>query len=135
MTTGFTEIELVENGFRIVTLTFTGKLEKEDYELFVPQIEGLMGKKKAIRILVELKDFHGWTVGALWEDTKFGTRHFNDIDRLAIVGDRRWEKTLAAFVKPFTTAKVRYFDILEKAEAMAWLKESSEEEKGRGVSL
>ena len=123
MTTGFSEIELEENGFRIVSLTFTGKLEKEDYELFVPQIEGLMGKEKAIRILVELKDFHGWTVGAMWEDTKFGAKHFSDINRIAVVGDRQWEKTMTSFVKPFTKAKVRYFDVEEKAEAMGWLRE------------
>ena len=131
MTTGFNEIELEENGFLIVTLVFKGKLEKEDYELFVPQIEGLMKEKKAIRILVELKDFHGWTVGALWEDTKFGAKHFNDIDRLAVVGDRKWEKTMTAFMKPFTAANVRYFDAMEKADAMAWLKEGSGEEKGK----
>lgn len=129
MTTGFSEIQLEENGFRIVSLTFTGKLDKEDYELFVPQIEGLMREGKAVRILVEMKDFHGWTIGALWEDTKFGTRHFSDIDRLAIVGDRRWEKVLTAFIKPFTTASVRYFDAMEKEKALEWLKESSEEQK------
>lgn len=123
MTTGFSSIELEENGVRIVILTFTGKVDKADYELFVPQLEGLLKEEKPVRILVELRDFQGWTVGALWEDTKFGTKHFNDIDRLAVVGDRRWEKGLAAFIKPFTTADVRYFDISEKTAAENWLKE------------
>jgi hypothetical protein len=131
MSTGFKEIELEENGFLIVTLVFAGKLEKEDYELFVPQIEGLMKEKKAVRILVKLKEFNGWTVGALWEDTKFGAKHFRGIDRLAVVGDRKWEKRLTAFIKPFTGATVRYFDVIKKADAMAWLKEpgGKEEEK------
>ncbi len=122
MTTGFSNIELEENGVRIVILTFTGKVDKADYELFVPQLEGLLEEKKPVRILVELREFQGWTVGALWEDTKFGAKHFNDIDRLAVVGDRRWEKGLAAFIKPFTTADVRYFDIQEMETARAWLR-------------
>jgi len=123
MTSGFNEIELEENGIKIVTLVFREKLTKEDYELFVPQLEGLMDQEKTIRILVEFQDFQGWTLGALWEDTKFGARHFNDIDRLAVVGDRQWEKFLTVFIKPFTTATVRYFDSLEKEAAKEWLKE------------
>jgi hypothetical protein len=126
MTTGFNEIELEENGVRIVTLTFTGKVDKADYELFVPQLEGLLKENKPVRILVELREFQGWTVGALWEDTKFGAKHFNDIDRLAVVGDRRWEKGLAAFIKPFTTAEVRYFDKTELEKAKSWLREKKD---------
>ncbi|MEJ2587806.1 MAG: STAS/SEC14 domain-containing protein [Deltaproteobacteria bacterium] len=103
-------------------LTFTGKVDKADYELFVPQLEGLLEEEKPVRILVELREFQGWTVGALWEDTKFGAKHFNDIDRLAVVGDRRWERGLAAFIKPFTTAEVRYFDRTEVETAKAWLR-------------
>ncbi len=123
MTSGFNEIQLEENGNKIVTLIFREKLTKADYELFVPQLENLMEKEDTIRILVEFQDFQGWTLGALWEDTKFGTKHFNDIDRLTIVGDRQWEKFLASFIKPFTTATVRYFDSLEKEAAKQWLKE------------
>ena len=123
MTTGFNEIELEENDVRIVILTFTGKVDKADYELFVPQLEGLLKEEKPVRILVELRNFQGWTMGALWEDTKFGAKHFNDIDRLAVAGDRRWEKGLTAFIKPFTTADVRYFDITETEAAKAWLRE------------
>ncbi|EFK10103.1 conserved domain protein [delta proteobacterium NaphS2] len=36
MTSGFNEIELEENGVKIVILVFREKLTKEDYELFVP---------------------------------------------------------------------------------------------------
>mgnify|MGYP001181995596 CR=1 FL=1 len=124
MSLGFSEIDLEENAHTVVSLTFTGKVDKEDYELFVPQLEGLINEGKSVRIMVELRDFQGWTMGALWEDPKFGTKHFNDIDRLAIVGDKRWEKGLAAFAKPFTTAEVRYFDLMEKDQARKWLEET-----------
>lgn len=29
---------------------------------------------------------------AFWEDLKFEVRHVRDLDRVAIVGERRWEK-------------------------------------------
>ncbi|MDA3787170.1 MAG: STAS/SEC14 domain-containing protein [Desulfobacula sp.] len=80
-----------------------------------------MESRDKIRMLIELRDFKGWSVGAMWEDTKFGLSHFNDIDRLAIVGDKQWEKTMAAFIKPFTTAIVKYFDLGELDAANTWI--------------
>ena len=125
MTIGFDEIKLEEEDVgKIVTLTFKGKLDKEDYELFVPQLEGLMRQGEKIRLVVELKDFKGWTAGALWEDIKFDVKHFNDIERLAIVGDSKWEKSLALFTKPFTTASVHYFEEAEMEEAKKWVREA-----------
>jgi hypothetical protein len=108
---------------KIVYIAVSGKLEKEDYEVLVPEMERAIEKHGKIRLLFELLDFHGWSVGAAWEDTKFGVKHFNDIERLAIVGENKWEKGMAIFAKPFTTAKVHYFDIAERDEAERWIKE------------
>lgn len=112
-----------EEGGRLVTVRLTGKLTKEDYESFVPEIDRLMKLHGKIRMIVELVDFHGWTAGALWEDTKFDVRHFTDIEKLAFVGDAKWEKGMAIFCKPFTTAEIRYFDISEEDAAKRWIRE------------
>lgn len=98
----------------------TGQLVREDYEAFVPAVERLVRRHGKIRMLVEMRDFHGWTAGALWEDTKFALHHFHDIERLAIVGEARWEQGMAAFCKPFTAARVRYFDHTQADEALTW---------------
>lgn len=110
-----------KNGGKLLEVQLTGKLEKADYTHFIPTVEKLVREHGKIRMLVILLDFHGWTAGALWEDIKFDAKHFNDIERLALVGDKRWEKDMAIFCKPFTTAKIRYFDILEESEARTWL--------------
>lgn len=68
-----------------------------------------------------MKDFHGWEAGALWEDIKFDVKHFRDIERLAMVGERKWEKGMSLFCKPFTTAEIRYFERGEAAQAREWL--------------
>jgi hypothetical protein len=75
-------------------------------------------------MLVTMQDFHGWTPGAAWEDTKFALHHFSDIERLAIVGETKWQHGLAVFCKPFTKAAVRYFDHTATNEARAWLGEN-----------
>ena len=48
-------------------------------------------------------------------------KHFADIERLAVVGDKRWEHDMMTFYKPFTKATIRYFDQANAAEARKWL--------------
>ena len=108
----------------ILEILLTGKLVKEDYETFVPAVDQAIETHGKIRMLVVMHDFHGWTAGAAWEDTKFGARHFRDIERLAMVGETKWQHGMAIFCKPFTTAKVRYFEHDQIATARAWLSEA-----------
>ncbi|MGE5191002.1 MAG: STAS/SEC14 domain-containing protein [Deltaproteobacteria bacterium] len=115
-------VEFHEEGDgRILNVKASGKLTKADYERFVPETERLIRKRGKIRILFEMHDFHGWEAGALWQDIKFDLKHFNHIERLAMVGEKTWEHGMAVFCKPFTTAKIRYFDRSQAAEARAWI--------------
>jgi hypothetical protein len=106
-----------------LVIRVSGKLAREDYRQFVPELERLLRDKGKIRVLLEMVDFHGWQPGALWEDLKFDVAHFSHLERLAMVGDRSWEKALSVVCKPFTTAEVRYFDRRNMAKARAWLEE------------
>ena len=107
----------------MIEVTLTGTLSAADYEAFLPRTEALLERFETVRMLVILKDFHGWTAGALWEDLKFDLKHFDDVDRLAIAGDSAWEKGMTVFCKPFTTATVRYFDRADLDAARAWVRE------------
>ncbi len=106
-----------------LAIKVSGKLTKADYVYFAPEFERLVQLNGKMRVLFDMTDFHGWEAGALWEDIKFDVKHFADIERLAIVGDTKWEQGMAAFCKPFTTAKIHYFNHAQTAEARAWLKE------------
>lgn len=116
-------VELQElDGGKVLELHLTGKLVREDYEKFVPEVERLVEQHGKIRLLVEMHDFHGWTAGALWEDTKFAVQYFSDIEQLAVVGEAKWQEGLSLFSKPFTSAEVRYFDRAKADEARVWLR-------------
>jgi hypothetical protein len=122
---GFDEIQVDKNHSQtVITLSIKKKLDKEDYERFVPMIEGVIENNAATRILIELHNFKGWTAGALWEDTKFAAKHFKDIERLAVVGESMWHKGGTLFFKPFTAAEVRYFDRQEIGLARVWVRDA-----------
>jgi hypothetical protein len=116
------EISAEDDG-RILLIDISGKLQTSDYEQFVPVLEKAIQKRGKIRILVRMNNFHGWDAGALWEDIKFDAEYFNCIERLALVGEKTWEKWMALFCKPFTTATIRYFSPEKRIEAREWLGE------------
>jgi len=100
-----------------------GKLTTEDYERFIPAVEALIQRHGKIDILFEMTDFHGWDAGAMWEDTKFAFRHFSDIRRLAVVGEKKWQEWMTTICRPFTKATIRYFDHANAGEARIWLEQ------------
>lgn len=108
---------------KLIEVEITGTLTKEAYQEFVPMTEAAIKKHGRVRMLVVMHDFHGWTAGALWEDLKFDYKHFSHIERLAIVGETKWEHGMAIFCKPFTVALIKYFDRAQLEDARAWIRE------------
>jgi len=111
---------LPETGGDFVAVEVLEKLEELDLEIMVPLLQAVIEEYGKIALFVELKDFHGWTPGGLWADTKFDLKHHADFSRIALVGDKKWEEWMATLAKPFTSAKVRYYDVSAGEEAMRW---------------
>jgi SpoIIAA-like len=104
----------------------SGKVHDEDYKKFVPLVDAEIAKDGKVNILAQFHDFHGWDAHALWDDIKFSTVHCTKIDRIALVGEKAWEKWMAKVCVPFTRAKIKYFDASQFEAAKQWL---AEEEK------
>jgi hypothetical protein len=119
----YKEIDIRFSG-KVMEVHVTGKLDKEDYDKFIPFTDEMIKEHGKISILFVMKDFHGWSAQALWEDIKFDIKHFAHVDRLGIVGETKWEHGMAIFCRPFTTAKLQYFDISNIDEARQWISET-----------
>ncbi len=118
-------IEEIEkrSGGRVLGFKMSGKLHDDDYQTFVPAVEAAIKAHGKIRLLAQFHDFHGWDMHALWDDTKFSTKHCGDVERIALVGEKTWEKLMAGVCTVFTMAKVKYFDVTDMALAWKWLEE------------
>ena len=113
-----------ENCGKILVLQASGTLVKADYEHFVAEFERLVRHHGKLQVFFDMTGLHGWEPGALWEDIKFDSKHFADIERFAMVGENKWQQGMATFCKPFTAATIRYFDYAHATEARRWLSES-----------
>jgi hypothetical protein len=107
---------------KILGFKLSGKLHDEDYKTFTPAIDAAAGTGK-VRLLAQFHDFQGWDLRALWDDIKFSTTHCTSIERVALVGEKTWEKWMAKVCAPFTMAKLKYFDVSEIDQAWKWLQE------------
>jgi hypothetical protein len=117
-------IEIAEvAGGNTLEVNVSGKLTSEDYRHFEPAVDAVIAEHGKIRILFTMHNFHGWELGAVWEDTKFATTHCTKIEKIAMVGEKAWEKWMALICKPFTMAKIKYFDAGQEEAARKWLAE------------
>jgi hypothetical protein len=117
-------IQTIETGLpKVLGVQLSGKLHDEDYKHFTPLVESMLTGEGKVRVFVQFEDFHGWDMHAAWDDFQFGLKHYSDFERIAMVGDRRWEKWMAGICKPFTKAKVRFFEKADIEAAWEWLRE------------
>lgn len=119
---------------KLIGLHLSGRLHDKDYKQFVPAIERRLTQDGKTRLFVHLDDFHGWDLRAAWDELKFGLKHYSDFERIAIVGDRKWEKRMVGLSKPLTKARVRYFDKAAAANALEWLQEEPQEPTRRSIA-
>ncbi len=106
-----------ERGFRLlpqtdgryVAVKAIGTLNDSDYNAFLPILLELIRHHGPIRLFVDLTEFDGWTSHALWDDFTFGVRHAQDFERIALVGDARWEALVARMANALMNCEVRHF--------------------------
>lgn len=100
----------------------TGKLTKDELIQFRKDFELFVHDRGKLRVLFDATEFDGWdSGGALWQEAKFDLKHLSKIDRMAVVGAKRWQQALEAAVKPFAHPTMRYFEAGEMQAAHDWL--------------
>ena len=117
--------KLSESSGNVIGYRTVGTITPADYDEIVPEIEELVRQEGSIRMLMDMKEFHGATVKAWWSDLKFGHEFHKNIDKMAIVGDKSWEKWLTSLIKPLSYAReARYFHTADIDAAWTWLRET-----------
>ena len=104
-----------------IEIAMIGKLKHEDYQLFVPMIDKALKGAKGLEVdmLVDMRGFKGWEFLAAWDDFKFGVKHRNAFDKMAIIGNKKWEEASTAMMSHLMTGESKFFK--EREKALSWL--------------
>lgn len=104
-----------------------------DYEKIHPLIHNIINTGKKVRWYFEMDDCLISNSTGFWEDGiievnygKMNFTHSEDIEKIAIVGNKKWEKWMRSVMKPFIKARVMYFDLSDRGTAMEWIMKQEE---------
>lgn len=73
-------------------------------------------------VLIELRDFAGWSHEPEWENTAFLPANDSQVTRIAFVGDERWRDDVFMFTgQPMRSNEIAFFTSDQWIQAEAWL--------------
>jgi hypothetical protein len=106
----------------VLSLTVSGKLSGDDLDNLTSTLQEYTSEYSDPHLLMILEDFHGWeSAGALWKDLKMDAEYIGYFDRIAVVGDKEWEKWGTQLLNPITREDLRYFDKTHFKQALNWI--------------
>ena len=109
----------------LVAFRIKGRYLQDDAHTLADMLDARIEHSGHVRCLAELQDMHGVDLGSVREELRFDTKHGNQIERCAILGDAEWERWLvAACGFFFRKAQVRFFSPDERAVALEWVRET-----------
>lgn len=113
------------DGDFFLTMQVRGKLTHDDYQSLVPMLESAIAgvEHPKINVFFDATELEGWAPRAAWDDLKLGAKHGREFNRIAIIGNRRWQELAAKLGSWFIGGEARYFE--SESEAMAWLHEGA----------
>ncbi|VVD89058.1 STAS/SEC14 domain-containing protein [Pandoraea terrigena] len=106
----------------VLAVEATGKVTHEDYKsTLIPKAEAMMSNGPIKMLYVVGKEFTGFEVGALWDDSMFGLKHWHDFSHIAVVTDHAWLQATVGMLRPFFHGDVRVFPVAELPAAKRWV--------------
>ena len=106
----------------VVTARLIGKLEPSAYDGVDAEIDNLMSIPEHPRLLLDLREFDGWTgLSALGNHLSLIREHRRVPERIAVVGDKAWQKMAERIMSKFVNAKAMFFDGDDYNGAVAWI--------------
>ena len=75
----------------VMAIEAAGKVTHEDYrDTLIPRAEAMMAKGPIRMLYVIGREFTGFELEALWDDSAFGIKHWHDFSHAAVVTDNAW---------------------------------------------
>ncbi len=118
--------EIIEYTEGILSARISGKLTHAELVALQQAASDLIKLEGKVRLLVMVENFQGWERGGDWGDLSFQSEHDAHIEKMAIVGDRKWQDLALLFAsKGLRKFPIEYYEPGELAKARAWLAEST----------
>ena len=107
----------------VVALLAEGVITHNDYEeTLIPVTENKIRVHGKVKLLYWCGEkFKGFSVGAMWDDTRFGMMHLGDFLKIAVVSDIEWVRQSVKLFAPLVRDSVQVFHNADIEAANRWI--------------
>lgn len=100
----------------------SGKMAYSELVALQRSAAEIIRRRGKVRILVIAENFLGWEKDGKWDEDSFQVENDPYIERMAIVGEKKWEELALLFVaRGLRSFPIEYFQPVDLARARAWL--------------
>jgi len=119
--------KLAESSGNVVGYKAIGVITASDYLKLEPEVRDLVEMEGNVNMLIDMTEFKWEKLGAWLQDFKFGYEFHNKIQKMAIVGDKTWEKWMSHLAKPFYARNAKFFPPEDMQKAWTWLRSNKQD--------
>ena len=98
-----------------------GKLTDEDFYNLTIRIERVLENHSSFSLYVNLEFFEGWEWHAAWDKNVYGKKFWGQIEKIAFVGNQKWEQMINKIAQNLKNGDKRYFSIAHQSMAIEWI--------------
>jgi hypothetical protein len=110
----------------MLAIEATGKVTHEDYrDTLIPKAEAMMAQGEIKMLYVIGPDCTGFELEALWDDSRFGIKHWHDFSHIAVVTDHRWMRAMVSMFKPLFHGEIHLFRLSDLPAAKDWITDAA----------
>jgi SpoIIAA-like len=108
----------------VVHVRIRDTMQIADQKLLESAAKELIRTGKKVSVIAILENFKGWEKSEAWGDIGFMSEHGDDIVKMAIVGDKRWQEDVFLFVgKGLRSTEIEFFPSSLLKQAEEWVRE------------
>jgi len=114
--------EIIDYSGGVLTGRITGKLKHSDLIATQKRAGELIREHGNIRLLTILENFEGVEKAGDWGDISFQMEFDDQIEKIAVVGDKKWKETSEMFTgKGVRRMPIEFFESADLEKAKVWV--------------
>ena len=112
-----------EGACNVLGLNVSGKLSGDDYHYVIPILNQMIEEHGKLRVVIDLNDFGGMSLHAIFDELKFDITHWSSFEKIAIIGDKSWLNQMSKLTDKLIRGHVKHYHEDQKEDAWTWASE------------
>lgn len=106
---------------KTVGIHVSGEVQADDFRAMASLMREQIDAQGKLRLVLKIESVNPVSPAVLWEEFKLAFDHFEDFERVALVGDELWQEAFVKVLGPLMPADFRHFSLERHDDAWRWV--------------